>query len=114
VARQCELLKVSRSNIYYQPAPVPAVDLAVMRVLGEIHLNRPFLGSRRLVDEIEKEGFKVNRERLLRLMRVMGLSPICPRPRTTRWGCGAGHKIYSYLLRGVDVTRPNQVWCADI
>jgi len=105
---------VSRSNYYYQPAPVPHVDLAAMRVLDEIHLNRPFLGSRRLVDELKKEGFRVNRKRLLRLMRVMGLSPIYPRPKTTRWGCGAGHKIYPYLLRGLDITHSNQVWSADI
>ena len=105
---------MSRSNYYYQPAPVPHVDLAAMRVLDEIHLNRPFLGSRHLVDELKKEGFKVNRKRLLRLMRVMGLSPIYPRPKTTRWGCGAGHKIYPYLLRGLDITHSNQVWSADI
>ena len=114
VARQCELLSVSRSNYYYRPVAVPAEDLEVMRLLDEINLLRPFLGSRRLVDELKKKGFKVNRKRLLRLMRLMGLSPIYPKPRTTWWGSGAGHKIYPCLLRDLEITCPNHVWATDI
>src|SRR5690606_37805854 len=114
VARQCELLSVNRSSVYYQPVAVPAEDLAVMRALDEIHLLRPFLGSRRLVDELAKKGFVVNRKRVLRLMRVVGVSPIYPKPRTTRRGRGVGHRIYPYLLDGLVIERPNQVWAADI
>lgn len=114
VARQCELLSVNRSSVYYQPVAVPAEDLAVMRALDEIHLLRPFLGSRRLVDELAKKGFVVNRKRVLRLMRVVGVSPIYPKPRTTRRGRGVGHRIYPFLLDGLVIERPNQVWAADI
>lgn len=114
VTRQCELLCVNRSSVYYQPAPVPAEDLEIMRALDEIHLLRPFLGSRRLVDELQAKGFTVNRKRVLRLMRVMNLSPIYPKPKTSKPGCGAGHKIYPYLLDGLEIDRPNLVWAADI
>lgn len=114
VTRQCELLKVNRASIYYQPAPVPAEDLNIMRALDEIHQLRPFLGSRRLVDELQAKGFTVNRKRVLRLMRLMNLSPIYPKPRTTKPGRGAGHRVYPYLLDGLDIERPNQVWAADI
>lgn len=114
IKRQCELLKVNRSSVYYQPVPVPDEDLAVMRELDEIHLLRPFLGSRRLVDELGKKGLTVNRKRLLRLMRLMGISPIYPKPRTSRPGSGAGHRVYPYLLDGLVIDRPNQVWAADI
>ena len=114
IKRQCELLKVNRSSVYYQPVPVPDEDLAAMRELDEIHLLIPFLGSRRLVDELGKKGLSVNRKRLLRLMRLMGITPIYPKPRTSKPGAGAGHKIYPYLLDGLNIDRPNQVWAADI
>jgi len=108
------LLAVNRSSVYYQPVAVPAEDLLVMRAMDEIHLLRPFLGSRRLVDELQGKGFTVNRKRVLRLMRVMNLSPIYPKPKTSKPGCGAGHKIYPYLLDGLEIDRPNLVWAADI
>src|SRR5690606_5811757 len=114
VSRQCELLKVSRSNCYYQPAPVPLEDLLVMRVLDEIHLLRPFLGSRRLVDEVKQNGFTVNRKRLRRLLRLMGISAIYPKPKTSEPGSGAGHKVYLYLLNGLLIDRPNLVWATDL
>ena len=105
---------MNRSSVYYQPVAVPAEDLAVMRVLDEVHLLRPFLGSRRLVDELKVKGFQVNRKRLLRLMRVMGVYAIYPKPRTTKPSAGAGHKVYPYLLAGLTIDRPNQVWATDI
>ncbi len=114
VTRQCELLKVNRASVYHQPAPVPTEDLKIMRAMDEIHLLRPFLGSRRLVDELQAKGFTVNRKRALRLMRVMNLSPIYPKPKTSKPGRGAGHRVYPYLLDGLDIDRPNQVWAADI
>lgn len=114
VAKQCEPLKVNRSSVYYQPAPVATEDLEAMRELDEIHLLRPFLGSRPLVDALAKQGLTVNRKRLLRLVRVMGKSPIYPKPRTSRPGEGVGHRLYPYSLDGPVIERPYQVWAADI
>src|SRR5690606_16787516 len=112
--KQCERLKVNRASVYYQPVAVPTEVLLVMRAMDEIHLLRPFLGSRRLVDELKDKGLEVNRKRVLRLMRVMNLNPIYPKPKTSRRGVGAGHKVYPYLLDGLEIDRPNQVWAADI
>ena len=114
VTKQCELLSVSRSSVYYQPVAVPAEDLKIMRVMDEIHLLRPFLGSRRLVDELREKGFTVNGKRVLRPMRVMNLSPIYLAARTTKRGSGAGHKVYPYLLDGLNIDRPNQVSATDV
>lgn len=105
---------MNRSSVYYAPKAVPAADLEVMRVMDEVHLLRPFLGSRRLVDELQGKGFTVNRKRVLRLMRLMNLSPIYPKPRTSKPGAGVGHKVYPYLLEGLSIDRPNRVWAADI
>jgi len=110
--RRCTLLDVARSTAYYQPAPVSDDDLRVMRLIDEIHLRLPFYGSRRVVDELETLGEPVNRKRVQRLMRLMGLQALYPRARTSR--PGKGHKVYPYLLRGLDIQRPNQVWASDI
>ena len=83
-----------------------------MRLLDEIHLERPFYGSRRLRDELETQGHPVNRKRVQRLMRQMDLSALYPKPRTSQ--PGAGHKVYPYLLKGLSIERPNQVWASDI
>jgi putative transposase len=112
IVAQCQLLKVSRSTLYYQPAPVDADDLAVMRQMDEIYLERPFYGSRRMAVELERRGFVVNRKRVRRLMRLMGLEAIYPKPDTSR--PHPEHKVYPYLLRGLEIDHPNQVWCADI
>ena len=112
VVRQCQLLNVSRSTAYYQPVSVPEGDLMVMRHIDETHPQRPFLGSRRLVDELFDLSFRVNRKRVQRLMRIMDIKAIYPKPRTTR--PAVGHKIYPYLLGDLDITRSNQVWAADI
>ena len=111
-ARRCQLLKVPRSTAYYQPAPVSAQDLALMRLIDEIHLQYPFYGSRRLCDELEGRGQTVNRKRVQRLMRLMGLQALYPRRRTSQ--PGKGHKIYPYLLRGLPIERANHVWATDI
>lgn len=110
--RRCALLEVARSTAYYQEAPVAAEDLELMRHIDEIHLRLPFLGSRRIVDELETLGFEVNRKRVQRLMRQMGLQALYPRRRTSQ--PGAGHTVYPYLLRGLSIERPNQVWAADV
>ena len=110
--RRCELLDVARSSAYYHPEPVSEADLALMRLIDEIHLKRPFYGSRRMRDELEDRGHKVNRKRIQRLMRQMGLRALYPRRRTSQ--PGKGHKIYPYLLRDLSIERANQVWATDI
>jgi putative transposase len=112
VRRQCELLGLNRSTWYYEPVPESAANLALMRRIDEQYLRRPYYGSRRMTVWLRGEGEEVNRKRVQRLMRLMGLEAIYPKPRTTL--PGAGHKIYPYLLRNVAVTRPNQVWSTDI
>jgi putative transposase len=112
VAEQCRLLKVARSSFYYQPVPVRADDLAVMRRMDELYLAHPFYGSRRMAAVLRREGWAGNRKRLRRLMRLMGLQAIYQKPNTSR--AQAEHRVYPYLLRGLTIDRPNQVWCADI
>lgn len=105
--RQCELLGLARGSWYYEPVGETAVNLKLMRRIDELYLKCPFYGSRRIADE-----FEVNRKRVQRLMRVMGLEAIYPKPRTTV-RC-AEHKIYPYLLRNLEIERPNHVWSTDI
>src|ERR1700732_4886772 len=112
VVAQCRLLKVARSTLYYHPLPVSTDDLAVMRRMDELYLAYPFYGSRRMVAVLRREGWAVNRERVRRLMRLMGLWAIYQKPNTSR--SHPDHKVYPYLLRGLTIDRPNQVWCADI
>ena len=112
VTRRCELLDVARSTVYYRPTGISAEDLALMRLLDEIHLACPFYGSRRLRDELETQGHPVNRKRVQRLVRQMGLRALYPKPRTSQ--PGVGHTVYPYLLRGLSIERPNQVWATDI
>ena len=112
VLRRCELFNVARSTTYYDAAPVSADDLLVMRLIDEIHLRLPFYGSRRICDELQDQGHTVNRKRVQRLMRNMGLHALYPKPRTTH--PGKGHKIYPYLLKGLSIKHPNQVWSSDI
>ena len=107
IRRQCELLELERSSYYYQPAEETAENLALMRAIDEEYTRHPFYGSRRLAD-----GLGVNRKRVQRLMRIMGLEAVGPKPRTTRRA--KEHKIYPYLLRNVEVTRRDQVWSTDI
>ena len=114
IVRQCQLLGVSRSSVYYQPVPLPARDAELLLAIDKIHTDRPFLGSRRIVDELMDEGLSVNRKAVQRLMRLAGIETIYQRPRTSRAGSGAGHRVFPYLLAGVSITRPNQVWAADI
>jgi len=110
--RRCALLDVARSTAYYQPEPVSKEDLALMRLIDEIHLQYPFYGSRRVRDELQERGNGINRKRVQRLMRLMGLQALYPRRRTSQ--PGKGHKIYPYLLRDLVIDRANQVWAADI
>jgi putative transposase len=112
VVRQCALLSLSRSTAYYRPQGVSEADLELMRLIDEIHLEFPFFGSRRIRDELENRGHRVNRKRVQRLMRLMGLEALYPKPTTTK--PAKGHKIYPYRLKGLTIDRPNQVWAADL
>ena len=112
VRRQCELLQLARSGVYRPKSAVAASDLAVMRRIDELHVEMPFYGSRRMTFELNQAGAAINRKRVQRLMRVMDIVALVPRPGTSK--PGPGHKIYPYLLRGVSITEPNHVWASDI
>ena len=112
LVRQADLLRLSRSTLYYEPRPVPAAELAIMRRIDELHLDYPFAGSRMLRDLLRGEGIAIGRERVATMMRRMGLEALYRRPNTSK--PADGHKIYPYLLRGLPVERPNQVWAMDI
>ena len=112
VRRQCALLNLARSGVYRPKPVIRAGDLALMRRIDELHLQLPFYGSRRMAFELNKEGRRVNRKRVQRLMRVMGIEALVPRPGTSK--PAPGHKIYPYLLRGLAIAEPNHVWAADI
>jgi putative transposase len=112
ITKQAEVLNISRGSVYYLPRPVSAADLALMRRIDELHLEFPFAGSRMLRAMLAAEGSKVGRRHVATLMRRMGIEALYRRPRTTK--PEPGHKIYPYLLRGMEITRPNQVWAMDI
>jgi len=112
LTRQARVLRLSRSSLYYRPRPVSAADLSIMRRIDELHLDYPFAGSRMLRDLLHGEGIEAGRQRVITMMRRMGIEAIYRRPNTSK--CSPGHKIYPYLLRGVTVDRPNQVWAMDI
>ena len=112
ITKQAEVLRISRGSVYYLPRPVPEADLAIMRRLDRLHLEFPFAGSRMLRGLLVAEGCKIGRRHVKTLMRRMGIEALYRRPRTTK--PEPGHKIYPYLLRGMAITRPNQVWAMDI
>ena len=112
LTRQAELLDLSRSGLYYEPAAVPAHELAMMRRIDALHLDYPFAGSRMLRDMLRAEGVSIGRDLVTTLMRRMAIEAIYRRPNTSK--PAVGHKIYPYLLRGLVVDRPNQVWATDI
>jgi putative transposase len=112
ITKQADVLKISRGSIYYLPRPVSSADLAIMRHLDRLHLEFPFAGSRMLRGLLASQGCKIGRRHVKTLMRRMGIEALYRRPRTTK--PEPGHKIYPYLLRGTEITRPNQVWAMDI
>jgi putative transposase len=112
VSQQCELLGLSRSSYYYEPATETTENLALMEKIDREYTARPFQGSRRLTTWLQGQGHRVNRKRVQRLMRLMGLEAVYPKPRLSV--PGVGHKVYPYLLRNVTVERVDQVWSTDI
>jgi putative transposase len=112
IVRQTKVLNIGRGSVYYKPRPMSAADLAIMRRIDELHLDYPFAGSRMLRDILVREGVAIGRRRVATMMKRMGIAAIYRRPNTSK--PAPGHKIYPYLLRGLKVERPNQVWAMDI
>jgi putative transposase len=112
ISRQCRMFNISRSSFYYRPKPIRPEDLELMRLIDEQYLRAPCWGSRSMRNHLRRLGYKVNRKRVQRLMRIMGLEAVYPKPRTSR--PHPENKVYPYLLRGLIIDRPNQVWTADI
>lgn len=112
IRRQCELLGANRSSLYCQPIGESQENLLLMRLMDEQYTRTPFYGSRRMTEWLINQGHGVNRKRVSRLMEVLGIEAVQPKPKLSR--PGEGHKIYPYLLRGVTVGRPDQVWSTDI
>ena len=110
--RQCQLLGVSRSMLYYQPATESEYNLHLMRQIDEQYMQTPFYGSRRMTEHLKRLGYHVNRKRIQRLMRLMGIEAIYPKPKAS--ANNSEHQIYPYLLRDYEVTASNEVWSADI
>jgi len=112
IRRQCTLLSLARSGVYRRPRPVSEADLVLMRRIDELFTAWPFLGSRRMAEMLQTQAEPINRKRMQRLMRKMGIAALGPKPRTTK--PQPGHKIFPYLLRNMTIERPNHVWAADI
>ena len=112
LSRQCEVLSISRSSFYHEPKGESPSTLALMRRIDELFLKYPFYGSRQMVRQLRREGVRIGRHRVRRLMRLMGLAAIYQAPRTS--APHPAHRVYPYLLKGMAIDRPNQVWCADI
>lgn len=112
ISRQCELIDLPRSSYYRVSSKESDENLALMNLIDEEYVRHPFYGSRKMVDYLQQQGYCVNRKRVQRLMRQMGISSIAPRPQTSL--ANKVHKKYPYLLRDLLIDRPNQVWCTDI
>jgi putative transposase len=110
--RQCEILGINRSSLYYESVGPDSEDLALMRRIDELHLKFPFYGSRRIARELRSQGLIANRKRIQRLMRLMEIDALVPKPNTSR--PAPEHAVYPYLLRGLSIDRPNHVWATDI
>ena len=112
ITRQCRILSISRSSFYYTPKGESTENLALMRRIDELFLKYPFYGSRQMARQLRRDGICIGRHRVRRLMRLMGLQAIHQKPRTS--DPHPEHRVYPYLLKGLAIKRPNQVWCADI
>lgn len=113
--RQCELLKVHRSGLYYSPKGESDLNLELMRLIDQEHMLHPWLGVPRMTTWLRKDkGYKINPKRIERLYRLMGISAVGPKPNTSQKGKGTNHRVYPYLLRGLKIERANRVWATDI
>lgn len=112
LTRQCRLIGLARSTAYHRPRRGPDKDAALRNRIDELYTRWPFFGSRQMRDMLRREGWNVGRKRVRRLMRLMGLEAQCPKPNLSR--PAKGHKVYPYLMKSIQVDRPNRAWCADI
>jgi len=112
VTGQCKLLELNRSGVYYKPAPLSERDIELMRQIDEIHLQYPFYGSRKIRDELWSKGYDLGRDKVRRLMRLMGVEALYIKPKLSL--AHPGHVKYPYQLRNLEIDRANQVWAADI
>jgi putative transposase len=112
MTRQCELADLPRSSAYYKPVGISAYTLELMRLIDKIYTEFPYFGSRQIKRMLRTLGHEVGRRRVRRLMRLMGLEALCPKPNLSK--PAPGHKIYPYLMKGLNINRPNQAWCSDI
>lgn len=112
ISRQCQLLKLPRSSYYYEAKPVSDETLTLMKTIDQLHLERPYMGSRQMRDRLRDRGFEVNRKKVQRLMGLMGIEAIYSKPKTSLGN--KTHTVYPYLLKGIRIERPNQVWVSDI
>ena len=112
LTRQAELLALSRSGLYYEPKPISAKDLELMRRIDRLHTDWPFMGARMLRDRLKIDGYTVGRRHVARLMRLMGIEALYRKKATTKRN--PEHAVFPYLLRNLTIERPNRVWCADI
>jgi putative transposase len=112
ITRQCRLLQVSRSSVYYEARGESPLNLQLMRLIDEQFLETPYYGARQMARHLRRQGYGVNRKRVRRLMQLMGLTAIYQRPNTSK--PHPEHEIYPYLLRGMEISEPDQVWCADV
>jgi putative transposase len=112
LSRQCQLLNISRSGLYYTAKGESALNLSLMRLIDEQYLDTPWYGSRQMTRYLRRQDYCVGRKRIRRLMRKMGLVALAPGPHTSRRN--KSHEVYPYLLRDLAVTKPNQVWCTDV
>lgn len=112
VTKRAKLLDLARSTVYYRPLPMSSTELALMAAMDEIHTKWPFYGIRRIRGELLRLGFEVGRRHVGTLMRTMGIEAIYPKRRTSQ--PHPGHKVYPYLLRGLDITEVGPVWCSDV
>ena len=112
LTRQSEILALSRSSLYYEAVPVSDRDIELMRFIDEIHLKHPYMGSRSIRDQLQDKGHQVGRQHVSTLMKKMGITAMYKKPKTSK--PHPDHKVYPYLLRGLEITRANQVWAADI
>jgi putative transposase len=110
--RRCQLLGVNRSSVYYKPQPIRMENLELMKLIDKQYMKTPVYGSRSMQDHLTDQGYSIGRKRVQRLMRLMGLEAIYPKPKTSK--PHPGHRIYPYLLKGLDINRPDMVWCSDI
>jgi putative transposase len=113
IRRQCELIGLNRSNFYYEPQPIASEeDLELMKLIDEEYMRHPFYGTRKMARYLNDQGHRVNRKRVQRLYRIMGIQAVYPKRNLSK--SNPAHKVYPYLLRGLNINRSNQVWCIDI